>query len=596
METLILPIGSLLFSLLLLFIFFSKKRIDIYETKIYSRMIVVNFFYSLMAILTFIYAKIYANNVIVGLMQKIYMILMLLLIMYIFIYNLYTLNIDEKIRKYMKIFTATVSIIFFVVILVLPINVINYGNILDGNGLSYNLVVILTIIYFVLIFISSVIIFIRNRNVFSKDIPFIFLIILYSLGLLIRKNYPSIMFENFLFTFMLFIMYFTIENPDLKIVNELLRNKEIVEDQIEDKSRFLFETSQEIKIPTKNIINVINNYDSLNEKSALKIIENNANSILFRLNNVLDISKMDSSKIKISDISYNTKLLFDEIEKLTLNHINDKNISFNINVSKNVPDKLIGDYIRIKQVLMSIIIDCIKNTSSGYIKVKIDAIVRYDVARLIIEIEDSGSGMSLAKINEILEDNSELDDNDINKLNKLDVDLKISVKILKILGGSLNIRSKLNGGTIFTVVIDQNYFQSEYDVFNGLEKYSSDIYGKKRILLVSDNKEELYKASNILSNYNLSINKVMIKNDCINEIKKNKYYNLIILYDRVGSSSALEILNLLKEKGFNIPVIVVVNTKQKRYKKYYIEDGFKDVITKDNLELELKNIVDKYLS
>ncbi len=65
METLILPIGSLLFSLLLLFIFFSKKRIDIYETKIYSRMIVVNFFYSLMAILIFIYAKIYANNVIV---------------------------------------------------------------------------------------------------------------------------------------------------------------------------------------------------------------------------------------------------------------------------------------------------------------------------------------------------------------------------------------------------------------------------------------------------------------------------------------------------------------------------------------------------
>lgn len=601
METLILPIATQLLAVLLLFVFFSKERLKSDETKIYSKMIIINFVYALMAIITFVYAKTHGNNSIISVMQKIYMSLMLILIIYIFIYNISLLKFKKSFKKYIKLIIGILSTLLIISVFITPLTVINKKNILDGFGLSYNIVLYATIIYFILIIISIIIIFIKNRSGFTKDIPFISLIALYIVGLLIRKYYPSIMFENFLFTFMLFIMYFTIENPDLKVVNELLRNKELVEKQMEDKSRFLFEVSQDIKIPTKNILGIVKNYSKLNDdldkKEAMRIIESNANDLLFKLNNVLDISKIDASKIKISNNYYDAKLFFDSIKSMIQNAIKNKNIKLFFKISNNVPTKLNGDEIKLKQVLMSVLINSIENTENGFIKVYIDAIVRYDVARLIIKIEDTGKGMSLYKINSILDDNRELTKEEVSKLNKLDMDLKATIKVIKLLGGSFNIKSTENKGSIFTIVIDQVCdIKNDAEDIKEIKKYSSDFFGKKRVLIVDDTKEELFKISSIISNYSVDINTTMMGKECIDKIKNKEFYNLIIIDDDLKIDSALNVLNELnKIKKFKVPVIVMLEKNKKHYKKYYLEDGFTDVILKENLTDEIKRIMEKYI-
>lgn len=600
METLILPIATLLLAVLLLFIYFSKKRLNTKETKVYSKMLIINFLYALMAIITFLCAKIYKNDMLIAMMQKIYMGLMLLLIINILIYNISIVNIKSNVKKVFRFLIRCFSALLFIFVFITPLNVINKGNLLDGYGLSYNIVLFATIIYFILIIISAIVIFIKNKSGFTKDLPFICLIILYVAGLIIRNYYPSVMFENFLFTFMLFIMYFTIENPDLKVVNELLRNRELVEKQMEDKSRFLFEVTEDIKEPTKNILMLSNDFDNLetnDKKNAIKLIRSNANRVLFKINNVLDISSMDASKIKIFNNEYNVYSLFETVEGIAKTLNKNKNVTLKFDINSNIPVMLYGDDVRLKQILISVLTNSINNTKTGFINVSLSSIVRYDVVRLIINIEDTGCGMSIDKVNAILDDNRELSNEEVEKLDKLDMDLVATIKSIKLLGGSFNIKSEENKGSAFTIVIDQKYnIKEKTDIMKDIDKYSSDVFGRKRVLIVDDDKEELFRISDILSKYNVDINTTMIGRECVDKIKRGEIYNLIIIDDELKNESALETLKELRKiKKFNSCVIVMLSKRKEHFKKYYLEDGFNDVILKENLVDELKEKIESNL-
>ena len=170
------------------------------------------------------------------------------------------------------------------------------------------------------------------------------------------------------------------------------------------------------------------------------------------------------------------------------------------------------------------------------------------------------------------------------------MDLVATIKSIKLLGGSFNIRSEEDKGSTFTIVIDQKCdIKNKTDIMRDIEKYSSDVFGKKRVLVVDDDKEELFKISDILSKYNVDINSTMSGKDCVYKIKAGEIYNLIIIDDELKSESALGTLEeLMKIKKFNSKVIVMITSDKKHLKKHYIEDGFDDVILKDDLTEELR--------
>ena len=598
MDTLILPIATLLLSILLIFIYFSKKRVNNFEVKIYSKMIIINFLYSIMAIIIYAYAKTIGDNFVIALLQKVYMSLMLLLIVFLVEYNFRIISMKKSFSKIIDYFLITTAIIFIVLIFITPLNVINHGNIIDGDGLSYDILIFSAAFYLIIISITSIIIFIKNSNNIVKNIPVISLIILYVLGFILRTYCPSVLFETFLFTYMLFIMYFTIENPDLKMVNQLLRNKELVEEQIEDKSSFLFEMSQNVKVPARNILELTKTYDKVESQTdkndIVRTIADNANELIYKTNNILDVSSMDASKIKVVTEEYNLNNLIAEIEALLKNRIGNKDINLNIKINKNVPNRLFGDSTRLKQVIMSTLINSVENTSKGYINLSIDSITRYDVARLIIKIEDTGSGMPIEKINGILSDSNELDEKQIEKIEKLDVDLPVAIKIIKLLNGNLNIKSTEDVGTTVNIVVDQLYkFDDLTEIEKAIEKYSSDVYGRKRVLIVDDDKQEIFKIKDILSKYNFDINSSMIGKECIDRIRTGELYNLIIIDDELGNNSAINILNKLYDMKVKVPVIVMLDKDKEHFKEKYKEEGFKDYILKDNLRDEITRIVNK---
>ena len=593
---------ALIISAIITIIFLVRKNIGNFETKIFKKMLLCNVIESLITTMIVIIALTINSNKIFVILNRLDVIVITFWcsLMFFYVYNVAASK--KKNINIVKYFITTLNIIIIFFAFILDVNIISTKEVLDSNGPLTQFGLYSSVFYIILMIMTLVITKIRKIKIKNnKYIPLYFLIFMLIIIAILRTIVPHINFISIMLTIVDLIMVFTIENPDLKMVNELLRNRELIEDQMEDKSDFLFEMSQGIKMPAKNILELTKTYDKLekdiDKKDVITNIQANANELIFRTNNILDVSSMDASKIKIVDDDYNPYALFNEIKSFVNNKLIDKKIELNFKVNNNVPNRLCGDSIRLKQILMSVLINSIENTNSGYINVNIDSITRYDVARLIIKVEDSGFGMDINKVNKILDSSRNLSIEEIEKLDKLDVDMPAAIKIIKLLGGNINIRSNIGKGTIINIVIDQRYKLDEVtSIKKDIEKYSSDVYGRKRVLVVNDDKEELFKIKTILSKYNYDVNSTMIGKECIDKIKSGELYNLVIIDDDLRNNSALEILKeIKKDKKFNSNVIVTLEKEKEHFKNNYIEEGFNDYILKENMSEDLEKIISKYL-
>jgi len=505
MNTILLPTAALLVAILLVIIYFTKRNMINKETKIYSRMLIINLIYSILALITFIYAKTIGTVFIIELLQKLYMISMLALIVYIILYNAAISKFVNKTIKKINIAMLISFSIFSLLILISPLNVINYGDIIDGNGLSYDITLFATILYLIIIVISTIYVFIKNKNDFSKDTPFVVLIVLYIIGIIIRNYFPHIMFENFFFSFMLLIMYFTIENPDLKMLEEFHKTKEFAENANNEKATFLFNISNWVKVPT-NKINALSKEllmsDDIDEiKFGLTKIKNNSNELLDVINNVLNISNTERRNINIVEKEYTPYNLFKKLEASTKLQLKDKNIEFRMVYDKTIPEKLYGDSIRIKQIMMALIDNSIKYTESGYIELSVNSIVKFDKCRLIITVEDSGIGIKSEQIEKLFDKSKLYIDEYLKEIDDTQMNLGMVKSLVDLIGGVIMVNSEPGKGTKFTITLDQMIAKStKSKIIKDVEKYEKSL-SKKSILLIMKGKRLEKQLLNILDDY-----------------------------------------------------------------------------------------------
>lgn len=597
MNNLYFPICAVLINLLIFVVFFSKKRIKSDETKAYSLLIIIALLESVLACTLVILMNLFGVPNYIYNIHRIDYILILLWVWALFNYVLIvSLNNNKKLRTTIQRISMLINILIFISFFFLKVNVINENGVIDTNGQAMNVLIIALGIYVVLILLLVFRSLIRNIKSSNnkKFIPLFFLAILGVVALVIRRVAPEVLMISLMAAYADLIMIFTIENPDVKMIYELNKNKKLLESMSEEKSNFLFSMSQDTKKPIENILEVKkmleNEKDLKTIDTGLKVIENNARGLKNIINNVLDISSISSSKLVVSNETYNIYSLLNTALNNTKSKINPK-VNLRTNISKNIPTELYGDSVKLKQVITSILFNAAKYTKEGYIELSANEIVKYDVCRLIIEIEDSGKGMSVEKLNELLKSNSDLEDTDLLKLNNLDVDLKLAFKIIRKLGGFINIKSEENKGSTFTIVIDQKIKQ-EKDPF-----YSKYIFNKKKIIAVSNNLETLKALNGLSNNYDVEFLTTMHGNDLVQRVEDGEVFDLIILEDEMKPLSALAILGKLQEakKGFNVPTIVMLNKNKESIKEHYIEDGFSDYLRKENLEEEFDRIIKKYI-
>ena len=597
LNNLYFPICAFMINILIVFVFFSKKRINSEETKAYSNLIIIGLMESLLACLLVILMNLYGKPSYIYNIHRIDYILILFWVWALFNYVLIvSINNNKKLRNLIKKITIYINILISISFFFVNVNVINDNGIIDTNGQAMNILVVFLAIYVVAIIVLVLKTLIKNIKSSNnkKFIPLFFLAVLGVISLVIRKVAPEVLLISLVAAYADLIMFFTIENPDVKMIYELNKNKKLLESMSEEKSNFLFSMSQETKRPIDNILEVENILEDENDlkniKEGLKVIENNARYLKNIINNVLDISSINSSKLIVNSETYNIYTLLSLCIKGVEKNLN-TNVRLRTNISKNIPKELYGDSVKLRQVLMSILNNSANYTKNGFLEITVNEIVKYDVCRLIISIEDSGKGMSVEKLNELLKCNSDLENTDLLKLDNLDVGLKLAFKIIKKLGGFINIKSEEDKGSTFTVVIDQK-IKAQED-----EYYSKYIFNKKKVIAVSDNIETLKTLNSLSNKYDIDFLTTMFSNDLVKRVQDKEAFDIIILEDEMKPCSAFNVLKQLHEvnNNFKIPVVVMLEKQKESLKKHYIADGFDGYIRKENLDDDYDLIIKKYI-
>ena len=594
MVTFSFSICSLVFMLIFLITYFSKRRLKNKDNSIYSFLIITNIIGLIIDIIGYITMhNLNLNslvNIIISKLNLIYYFTWLyLFVIYIMYISKITKNsIFSNISK-IKYICYLINISF---ILILPLYINNEGDKIYSYGPSASYV------YFISIIFAIIIIYCLFRNlkkITKKEfIPLILFVILGLIVMLVQMIFPTVLLLLYSESIITAIMFFTIENPDVKMLNELYKNKEIMESNYEDKYNFLFEITQESRNPLKSIENICSNIEEEKDikviKENVKDLSNLAKRLDFTINNVMNVSTLDAQKINIIDKKYNLKKVCEELTK-RVSLENKKDIEFKYNIPHN-DLYLYGDDMKIKQVLYSLIVNSLEKTNVGYVEFKVNVIEKYDYARVIFMVTDSGPGIEIDKINEILSATGALDKEEVELLNKKEVDVKLCQKVIKLMGGNLMIKSDLGRGSEFVLTIDQRVYHDETKSI--LSNYENVVNNYQKALIVSQDKTLISKVKNILNKNDVSYSVLYYGLDAVDKIKSHKKYDFILISDEMKEVSGLSTLKeMQKIKGFSLPCIVMLNESKKGLAKHYIEDGFSDYIINEDID-SLNKIIQKY--
>ena len=581
-----------IYLVILLIIYFSKKRINGKETKLYNYLLVLSFIGLIIEILCCITV---ANQEKFSFLTILVNRLWLLHISnWLFLFTVYIVNISfrkniGKMYNHIKRFLLVLYFISVILLLVLPLNYYYENDIVYSYGASTNYLSFLAlccIIFWVISIVSN-----KNNIEWKKYIPLFSLIGCVLIALLIRINNPGFLVISVTLFLTTFIMYFTIENPDMKMVEELEKNRKLIDRNIEEKSNLLFELSHEVREPLKKINEISYNYKNTNSveelQESLKEINEKANDMSLLVNDILDISIISRKNMQIYEETYNPEALFKKLV-MKFKEENNNRITFSYSIPESMPKELYGDSVKLKQIVNTVLTNAFKYTKEGYVDLKVTNINKYDIARLIITVEDTGCGMSIDKVNDILNNNKEFTEEELNNLEKINIGIKLANKLVIEMGGILVIKSEENKGTKVTIIIDERIKEDNYNKMLEEDNYLKNI----KIAILGDKTRKINKIRDILKDY--EVKTYLEKDELIEQIKKHEKYDLIILFDDM-KPSGIEVLKSLKEiKGYKTPTVVLLEDNKISIKEHYIKDGFSAYLLLSNINEEVKKL-DKYL-
>jgi len=582
----IVNIYSFIILLILSLVFFSKQRMRHVEDNTYAKILLTTIGTLLVGIILGALVSQNINDILTIMLNKVYLIGLTVIIT---LFSFYTYNVFKKGQNLetVRSFYIVLYVLNFVIILLAPLNIeINENGAIPTGLALYYTFSYLTIMYIVML----IFLVIDRKNLKNpKYIPIILIIISFIVFAFILAIMPTLnYFLNPLVVSIILIMYFTIENPDIKMMEELYKNKKIIEGNIESTSNFLFKVSQDMKTPVDQIINI----SSKKSDDDLKKINNLSKNLKHIISDTLDVSTMSSKNLKVYNTKYNPRNIFDEVKVMAKNKLNDK-VNFEYNVSTSLPNYVYGDSIKLKQILVLTLEECIKHTKECFISFDVNTIIKYGVCRFSINITDSGKGISIHKINEILSLDVLSEDDFDNEVIKL-VNVRMMVNKL---GGSFMIKSEDKKGTTVNIVLDQKIYEPDSknkDAIKKLAIYESTLNKGNNIMVVDDDVKELSYIKKYLENKGMIVSSSLYGNDVIEKLEENYNFDLIILDDETNTYSALNILEELKKiDNFNIPVVVMINDNKETIRKHYLKDGFTDVIRKSNVKEELDRVLNR---
>lgn len=609
MSSLYFQICSLFYIVLLNVTFFSKKRLQSLENKLFSYMIITNLLGIILDIISTYLAIINANYTLIIIFCKSYLVYLLIWITLMTAY-IYVISVNgfkkkskertknqEKNSRFFKflIILATISVLL---VIVLPL----YSNRSNGRIYTYGpSAVISYMISGICIFVWLICMFKNFKNLKSKKyLPMFAYMTIGLIATAIQAIYPEILIITSMETFITFLMYFTIENPDMKMIEQLNIARDQAEKANRAKSDFLSNMSHEIRTPLNAIVGFS---QALQEedlpdsaKDEVSDIVSASNSLLELVNGILDISKIEADKLEIVNTEYSFKNVYNDLVALTRARMGEKPLDLRLSYDESIPSVLYGDHTRVKQIILNLLTNAVKYTKEGYVSFKVSSVIEGDVCRLIVSVEDSGIGIKNENIDKLFMKFERFDLDKNITIEGTGLGLAITKKLVDLMHGKIVVQSVYGKGSKFTVALDQKIVRGKEAVLESHEaKVELFEVPDKKVLVVDDNKINLKVAARLLSNYKVNVELVESGFECLEKVKTNTY-DLILMDDMMPKMSGVETFHKLKENNsFNTPVVALTANAITGMKEKYLSEGFNGYLSKPIDKLELNIIMKKYL-
>ena len=630
-ANLALTSSCFLFISLLAIMYFSKKNMNNYENKIYKHILVWSIlnliFYLIGSLPYFLNDPIYKDDNFAIITGKLTGCATVVWFTYFALYIQVVSKQNKKKKSFVQRFKyAPIVIQIFVIILGILAFTFHMGRLVDKDGSTF--IGGPAAIYYwmtsaVCVLISVVTLLTNLKYVpFKKAFPLLLITFLLPASI-VANGLMALSVLQLSMTLVSYLMYFTIENPDLKLINELTLAKNQAEQASNAKSDFLSSMSHELRTPLNAIVGLsqmINTNDNLEEihTDSQDIIIASEN-LLELVDGILDINKLEANQMELIVSDYKPIDIINDLIKMIDVRIGEKNLQLRTDFTADLPYELHGDKDKIKRIISNLLTNAVKYTKEGYIDFNIACSNVKDKCNLRITVTDTGRGISEERIPELFTKFNRLESDKDSDIQGTGLGLAITKSLVDLLGGKISVNSTLDVGTTFTVTITQGIVKQEspegkvdivkqghntienntiQETKNELEIQKTedkDLNNKKKLLIVDDNKLNLKVASKILENFDFDVETSNSGFECIDKINNQNKYDLIFMDIMMPNMDGVETMKKLKNMSLQTPIVALTADAVEGSRERYLEEGFDDYVAKPIDQMTLEETLNKLL-